>query len=416
MKLLLSVLHIAFCATLACGCATARPRATPPPPAPPSVQYLQMLRSGVDRTRSQMPAIIQSAEISAKRVVAGRRIFIAGSQPDFPSEFLGRCGGMMGMASLPKQFNRGDVVLFGARSKLTIGDRINIDRWRRQGVYVVAFASAALSADSYFNPDVLIDSGSEPGLACTNAKLCPADSVINIINAWTWTGEFVAACTRLGKMPVMYQSYGLPGGRDRADFYRGRMFHDDREVKPIGSGELGNAYLDCMGASLDAIAVKAPATLKIAGDWLRDSGPQRCELWSTGHMFPSHYADRRAPQPFGKTGGVQITRTPSAAVAVVLGYQDAPQIAIDAATLRRTRLLYTSAKRGEGDGRDGIYFVDPHWPIEDACVAIDGYDIPILPASGVLQAAIYWATLAEAFAVPTTLGQPIATSATPGEK
>ena len=33
--------------------------------------------------------------------------------------------------------------------------------------------------------------------------------------------------------------------------------------------------------------------------------------------------------------------------------------------------------------------------VSDACVRVPGYDVPILPASGVIQAAIYWALASE---------------------
>lgn len=48
-----------------------------------------------------------------------------------------------------------------------------------------------------------------------------------------------------------------------------------------------------------------------------------------------------------------------------------------------------------------ILYLDLGWPLTDACVRVPGYDVPILPASGVFQAAIYWALADErAEAVP----------------
>ena len=42
-----------------------------------------------------------------------------------------------------------------------------------------------------------------------------------------------------------------------------------------------------------------------------------------------------------------------------------------------------------------ILYIDPAWPLTDGCVTVPGYDIPILPASGVIQAAIYWTIVSE---------------------
>ena len=37
--------------------------------------------------------------------------------------------------------------------------------------------------------------------------------------------------------------------------------------------------------------------------------------------------------------------------------------------------------------------IAPHWPLEDGCITVPGYDIPILPASAIAQTAIYWSIL-----------------------
>ena len=69
------------------------------------------------------------------------------------------------------------------------------------------------------------------------------------------------------------------------------------------------------------------------------------------------------------------------------------------------------------DSRQEVLYVDPHTPRGDACVKVDGYDIKILPASSVMQAAVYWSLIAESAppAAPTRRGALIATSRTPGE-
>ena len=72
----------------------------------------------------------------------------------------------------------------------------------------------------------------------------PLDTVVNAAELWMWTAEFVAACTRSGKMPVLYQSYGLPGGYERAKKYQGKRFHDDLSIKPVAAGVLGKEYLE----------------------------------------------------------------------------------------------------------------------------------------------------------------------------
>jgi hypothetical protein len=159
----------------------------------------------------------------------------------------------------------------------------------------------------------------------------------------------------------------------------------------------------------------APPTFAFAADWLRAAGPQSSGVFAASNLFPTHFADDRAPNPFGQTAELQLRQAPPSHVAVVIGYQDPPQIAIDAATLRRTKVFYTSSRRDAADGRQEVLYVDPHWPVADACVEVRGYDIPILPASSVMQAAVYWSLVAETTWQPTRRGPLMATSRTPGE-
>jgi hypothetical protein len=96
---------------------------------------------------------------------------------------------------------------------------------------------------------------------------------------------------------------------------------------------------------------------------------------------------------------LQLRQAPQTPVSVVIGYEDPPQIAIDFATMRRGRLIYTSARRDGSDNRQEVLYVDPHTPRGDACVSVTGYDINILPSSSVMQAAVYWSLVAEASGV-----------------
>ena len=82
------------------------------------------------------------------------------------------------------QSSNQDVVLYAVPGLLDDGDRNLLKQWREQGTTVIAFSSSAGIFDQNF----------------------PVDTVANIIELWTWTGEFVAACIRLGRMPVLYQS------------------------------------------------------------------------------------------------------------------------------------------------------------------------------------------------------------------
>ncbi len=392
------------------GCTNSK-NAAPPPPASPGLEYLHRLHAGIESARRQMPAIIESAHVAAKRIAAGGRLFVAGSQQDFCDELVGRAGGLQAIAPAPRaidEFRRGeDVVLYAARSVLGPNDLLKITRFREAGVLVIAFASARQSDLRHFKPDTLIDSGDEPGLALADGHVAPTDTVLNILNGWTWTAEFISACTRVDKMPVVYQSYHLPGGRERAAKYTGRTFHDDVKIPPIGTGVLGMMYLDRIEEYLSAVQNESADSIRIAAAWMNDAGVDRSALAVMGHMCPAHYQDPRAPQHFGKIVRIEgnAPKAPDAAFVCFLGYQHAPQLAIDASQLRHSKLLYSSVERAQGDQATYIAYVDPHWPLADGCVAISGYDVPACPASGVVQAAICWSLVSEASGVTTPDGE-----------
>ena len=64
--------------------------------------------------------------------------------------------------------------------------------------------------------------------------------------------------------------------------------------------------------------------------------------------------------------------------------------------LSDVKLVYSDVQPAQPpEAASNILYLDPGWPLADGCVAIPGYDIPILPASGVIQAAIYWAIASE---------------------
>ena len=91
------------------------------------------------------------------------------------------------------------------------------------GTQLIVFGHRDEAFSKRLNIDTWIDCGKRPAYRSAD-KLCPTDTFVNLANLWAFTGEFIAACTRHGKMPVVYQSYSLPGGRERAESLRSRRF------------------------------------------------------------------------------------------------------------------------------------------------------------------------------------------------
>ena len=124
----------------------------------------------------------------------------------------------------------------------------------------------------------------------------------------------------------------------------------------------------------------------------------------TGHMISaSHGQDPRAIR------GCDFVRVPAredkelpgtnpSEFVFYLGYQFAPQKFLNEAKGTKVKLVYTDVQPGQpAEPSDNILYIAPAWPLSDGCMNVPGYDIPILPASGVVQAAIYWTILSKAF-------------------
>jgi hypothetical protein len=195
---------------------------------------------------------------------------------------------------------------------------------------------------------------------------------------------------------VHLKSYGLPGGRERDGRYAGQMFHNDITIAPIRSGILGTQYLDRISKMLNKVEHDDLDELIQAGRWLNASSTSDIGAQAIGHIYPDHFRDPRAAQPIRTIAG-ERDAAPKKNVLIHLSYQRAPQELIDAARRGQIRLFYCSVLRGEGGIAENSLYANPHWPIEDGCVAVPGYDVPILPASAVIQSAMYWSIVAEAY-------------------
>jgi hypothetical protein len=346
-----------------------------------ATNYLSRLQDTIDWSRSNLSTRTHSASRAATEYLAGGNIWVAGRQVDFLSEACGRAGGLTAIAPLSRRVPaRHDIVLYAVPGALEPDDLKLFAKWKEQGATIIQFSSPAGVFGNHF----------------------PIDTVANVIDLWTWTGEFVAACTRLGQMPVLYQSYGLPGGPERAKKYQGKKFHGDLPIKPVASGVLGREYLYQVQRMLAKIYETQMPKILQAAKWWSEVPKASARTLVTGHMFPRHAQDLRTFQmsdfaavPAGENKELLDTGHPPAFV-LCLGYQFAPQKLVDQAKALGVKLVYSDVQPAQPpEPASNILYIDPAWPLADGCVTVPGYDVPILPASGVVQAAIYWTILSE---------------------
>jgi hypothetical protein len=371
-------------------------------------QYLSLLNNTLTTSRQQMPAITASAEKAAKLILAGGTIWAGGRQEDFASEATGRAGGLMSLKTLDeKSVKKNDVVLYAVSDSLNDDDLKKIEKWSSEGVEVVVFTARGKKTIPQVSAIYVNEPSSQIALPVTVAKdhkILPVDTLINIVNLWTWTGEFVAACTRQGKMPVLYQSYGVPGGIDRAKKYQNKVFHDDLSIKAIKPGVLGSAYLDTIETALKTIRKNDLPRIALAAKWWQEVGEDKSHLIAMGHMFPAHFKDSRAPQPCSMEPGTQAQKIKEefgrCQFVLFVGYQYPPQLIASQMADSDFKLVYCTVQSASpAETNDKMIYINPHWPLADGCVHVPGYDVAILPASGVIDAAIYWSILAQRYKI-----------------
>lgn len=297
------------------------------------------------------------------------------------SEFHGRAGGLMMMRALGEcSPEAGDVVM--DFSDLQEGSRACP---RDKGALIARFGRAAGLKPEF---DV-----AAPAAACGLSQ-----TMVGAIYGWVFTGELISALTRLGRMPVIYESIGAYGGSGRIrKFQNGDIaFHEDHDVPPIARGVLASRYIDTVSAMLRRVEEEHRSDLDRAGAWAREANS--LYMYSMGHIFPSEVADTAIGRVFrsGELHAGFRLKEPEDILAagdlvVHIGYQHPPEGLLGRARSAKARVAYVCLRQARDFARDeSVIRIDPMWDWSDACLPIQGYDVPVLPASGVVNSAIAW--------------------------
>jgi hypothetical protein len=158
--------------------------------------------------------------------------------------------------------------------------------------------------------------------------------------------------------------------------------------------------LDQIDRMLTKIRETQMPKLLQAADWWQQA--TSATILVTGHMFPRHAQDPRS-LPLGSVAAVPawedkdlLDPNHPPQFVLYLGYQFAPQKLLEQAKALGVKLVYSDVQPAQPpEASSNILYLDPAWPLADGCVTVPGYDVPILPASGVVQAAIYWTIASE---------------------
>jgi len=278
---------------------------------------------------------------------------------------------------------------------------------------VVLFAGpaareAAKSVHAQF--DWIIDThSSEHAGLFRNARgkwVIPTERAASMAAMWAWTGEFVGACTRLGKMPVMWQSLSVPGSEARAAEYRRLRFHEEKPTA-IEAGKPGRDYLSEVAAIIRRIHTNERSRIASVAAAAAETVAAGGRFYVCGAGHATHYAPDLLTDPFtftfigeGETGpGFE-----RGDVLFLVGYDEhwlEPQLGpVSREGRRKHAKLAWSLSRYGASRVAGVMadetLIDQHWALGDAVVTVPGYDVKILPSSGVVAEAVLWMVAAEA--------------------
>ncbi len=405
--------------------ALALTRETNAAPAETTAAYQQWMLSCLDGLQQDLPQIAASAEAAAELYIEQDYPLVLAGAPGFVSEAYGRAGGIMPIQSIKwwRRPNRAAVVLYALREEALPEDYQTIGRLVERGSKIILFARRQLleaAEEAGIQPLAVVDihAAEHGGLfpAADGQWLVPTDPIARMAAEWVWLGEFVGACTRLGKMPTMWKSNGAEGGMAWNDTYRRRRFHDE-VPSVVAPGALGQAYLEVVRNHLSTLYASEGGRIVQVAQWALEAraAGRVAYTFANGHGVLLDPGGPHDPQYFRQLSTEDYTVDPAVTLApgdVILyigqGGMPIEWGAFEGKDLpgdwRRAgvKLAWSFGNLWTSEFCRNVAliepeepFIDQHFSYADASVWIEGYPMGILPDSGIASEAVLWLATAE---------------------
>lgn len=353
--------------------------------ATPPESHLERMKQLLGKCLGDVPTMVPVAEEAATRLSAGGKLWASG-QPSLVSEISGRAGGFMMIRPLGENVPaENDVILHTPEAGIP-----EPKPQKDSKALWIAFGPSKLEGFRTF-----ANHAAEFGVSPTLANAVPA---------WLFTGELIAALTRLGKMPVIYESIGTYSGNARIQQYKNGdiSFHEAKDVPPaVPAGQVSAKFVMFLKDRLDRLEKEQRGNIELAGKWAREAKAhnRRLIMYSMGHLFP----DEVGKTEIGKIYHSDVWNagfhhpTPQDTFAsgefiAHIGYQQPPDDLLRKACPVGARVAYLSVRpdRDFMKPEGPAVWIDCMWDWPDACVSIQGYDAPLLASSGILNGAVAW--------------------------
>jgi hypothetical protein len=384
----------------------------------PAEDYIDAQLRVVSGLEARIDSIADVADRAAKGLLAGGEIYLAG-EPGMVAELLGRAGGLCGAKAvapgkpLPK-FRAGDLVFYsdyGLPHRAAAGGWDNLCR---SSALVVAFTPAdnpILRGPLPANVRVIaVDVPVESCLvkSASGARLIPTVTPAVATAQWAFTAELIGACRRQHRQLAVYLSIFLDEGRRRLKRTAGLLFEPKLRPSPVARGWYAERFLATVRASLVAIRRDEVAKIRVAAGWLREAATAHRQIVRN---FMGHLPPLEAGMPgdvdffsrlVGATGGEGAEwmrkNLHEGDLYFFLGYQENEDAMAAAANALGARTIFITSRgpRSAQAGSARHLYVNPHWPVTDACLELPGYDVKACPLSCIMDLTCYYAICGEA--------------------
>jgi len=357
--------------------------------------YLQRVQKLVAQHRRNVGRLKAPAELVAEALLAGGTLNLGGSDAAWISEGSGRSGGIMNIGHLSPTTTAhpGDVAWLSYCARTYDAQLQTAAELESKKYLVMAFGPRPASGAPGFQH--WIDSLT-PWNGDQNFTLLG-----NVLSLWTLTGEVAAATARRGRTVVFWVSNFYPTlhpeFQGRSKRYGGRTFHEKGEphMEPVQPGVAARAYLDYIDKMFHEIEAYELGKIVSVGEEIGRRPASRPALCiSAGHMMHDEaWGDNKWFKEYKGDMKQLATALGPDGYLIWLGYYDGvpPAIweAVRRAKVRAAWIMVPLAGQELNFEQYGDVFINQHWEPGDAAVAMPGYDIRILPPSGVAQLFIY---------------------------
>ncbi|MBN1291333.1 MAG: hypothetical protein JXB48_05790 [Candidatus Latescibacteria bacterium] len=437
----LLVLMVSVVIPVVLGCAQKEEEATVPIKTSPAEVYITKVIGCFDHTESIMSEITKAAEAAADRAIKGGNLYVTDDETvtrtgkeevkmmpgggaqypmtedwgGFVAEACDRAGGLRHVQPVPinNEVKSDDIVLVGTNELRPDVQAAQIKKLKDQGALIIVFGSRSSKIAGM--GDYLIANGLEAGevpvMTIGTKKTGPVGVMANVINEWTFISEYVAALTRKGKMPSLYQSMFIPGAAKRNTAAGEYRFHPDMNINPVAAGVLGRQYVNTVRGYLREIKANELGLFRQAGKTCAETINSGHKVVASviGHFMVSQFRTSSYPDIFEELPNMYGRDYLEGVLSkgdtwLHVGYSYTPERELNLAKEvgAKTICVMTPGPTDIGEGQPVSpdkskidTYIDVYWKHGDAVVEVPGYDTKIIPPSGVVMITAYWMIIGE---------------------